>query len=430
VKRTLRSAVIDSGVATTRSAIAATALGLVLIWAAIGTTTPAGATFSGTTSGGISGNGNVAFAAICNATIGQAVYSLDPNVTSTTYSCPSGTPPNYTQSSAGSIDSMPYFDSSGTQLYFSSNRLASANNPGAGGNYAIYWAPYPPTVSGSPPNQTDNATQITFPGSSSNDYAPTVSMPASGQSQPSEMTFIRCNGTSTSCALYVQSPVVGGSPTLVPTSVPVSLPNSVSGEASRPEINPNKPDQVEYVGTDQHIHLLSLSGAFSERDLSAESGIGTGLIDEYPDWNPAGTRIIFDRSHSVFVLDPTTSPATTCQLWGTDPGHEIEPLFAPTDTAVSSPGTCNPTGNMYVWTTLGGGSNITLDEGHLVGNPDVLDSLTANKTNNSQTAWQPVQNPGSATPEVSMALMLPGAALVIGGLALVLERRRRRAAAV
>jgi hypothetical protein len=324
---------------------------------------------------------------------------------------------------------MPYFDSTGAQLYFSSNRLASGNNVGAGGNFAIYWEQYPQTVSGTPPNQMDNAVQITFPGSTSNDYAPTVSTPGSGSTVPSEMSFIRCNGGTTSCALYVQSPAIGGTPTLVPTSVPVMQPNSVSGSASRPEINPTDPTQVIYEGTDGHLHLVSLTSSFTERDLSANAGIGSGQVDEYPDWNPAGTRIIFDRSHFVYVLDPTTPTATACALWGAnDPGHEIEPLFAPTDTAVSTPGSCNPSGNMYVWTTLGGGSNITLDEGHAVGSPDHLDSLTNNKSNNSQPAWQPVQNPGNATPEVPVALLLPGSALILGGLAVVYERRRRQPA--
>jgi hypothetical protein len=395
-------------------------IGILLITGGIWAASPAGATFSGAT------NGNVAFISICNSTIGQATYSLNPNGSPPpTYSCPGGTAPNSTQSTAGSIDSMPYFSSQGTTLYFSSDRLASGNNPGANGNYAIYQVTYPPTVSGSPGSQSDGATQITFPaagGGSSNDYAPTVSVDGS------ELTFIRCNSGTTSCALYVQNPIVGGTPTLVSTTAALLQPNSVSGEASRPEINPADPSQALYVGTDNHIHLVSLASppAFAERDLSNESGITAGQVDEYPDWNPAGTRIIFDRSHSVYVFDPTTGPATACKLWGTgDPGTEIEPIFAPTDTATSSSTTCNPSGNMYVWTKLGGGSNIVLDMGHSVGSPATLENLTQNRTNNSQTAWQPIPL-GTPTPEVSMAALLPGvgAALLFG--AIVLERQRRR----
>ena len=303
-------------------------MGTALVAAGIWAPLPAGATFTG------AANGNVAFASICDGTnIGQAIYSVNPNGSPVpTSTCPGGTAPNYTESTAGSIDSMPSFSSQGTTLYFASNRPGAGNNPGANGNFAIYQVIYPSTVSGSPDSQTDGAAQITFPGTSQ-DYAPTVS--ADG----SELSFIRCSGTNTSCGLYVQSPVVGGTARLVPTVVTLLQPNGVSGAASRPEIDPNDDAQIIYVGTDNHIHLVSLASpaAFAERDLSNESGITSGQIDEYPDWNPAGTRIIFDRSHSLYVLDPTTGPATGCELWGSsDPGTEIEPIFAPTDTAVSS----------------------------------------------------------------------------------------------
>jgi hypothetical protein len=395
-------------------------MGIMAITAGISYPVPAGATFSGAQ------NGNVAFASICNSNTGQAIYSINPNGSPPpTYTCPGGTSPNYTQTTAGSIDSMPYFSSQGTTLYFSSDRPSTGNNPGANGNFAIYQVTYPPTVSGSPGSQTDGAVQITFPaasGGTSNDYAPTVS--ASG----SELAFIRCDGGTTSCALYVQTPIVGGTPTLVTTAVAPQLPNSVSGEASRPEIDPADPSQILYVGTDNHIHLVSLAlpPAFAERDLSSESGISAGQIDEYPDWNPAGTRIIFDRNHDVYVLNPTSGPASACELWGSsDPGTEIEPIFAPTDTAVSSGTTCNPTGNMYVWTKLGGGSNIILDEGHSVGSPSTLVDLTNNRTNNSQPAWQPVPL-GAQTPEVPVAVLLPSAGAVLLAGAVTLERRRRR----
>jgi hypothetical protein len=57
---------------------------------------------------------------------------------------------------------------------------------------------------------------------------------------------------------------------------------------------------------------------------------------------------------------------------------------------------------MNVWTKLGGGSNIILDEGHVVGIASTLVSLTDNSTNNSQPAWQPVSF-GAQTPEDSVA---------------------------
>ena len=398
------------------------ALGLVLIVAGIFVPASAGATFPG------SENGNIAFIAICNGAIGQPIYSLNPNGSPPpTYFCPGGTGSTYTQSTAGSEDSMPYFSSQGTTLYFSSNRPSEGNNPGAGGNFAIYSAPYPPTVSGSAGSQTDNVTQITFPGSNSNDYAPTVS--ADG----TEMTFIRCNAGTTSCALYVQSPIVGGTPTLVTTNNPVMQPNPTSGEASRTEIDPTNDNVVLYEGTNGHLDLISLTSAFTEQDLSAESGISGGLVDEYPDWNPAGSSIIFDRSHSIYVfygINTTSATVSACELWGSnDPGTEIEPLFAPTDVNVASSTSCNPSGNMYVWTKIGGGDNIVLDTGHSVNNPVTLVSLTQNRTNNSQTAWQPIPL-GAQTPEVPMALLLPlaGGAVLAGGFLLELNKRRRQLA--
>ena len=80
---------------------------------------------------------------------------------------------------------------------------------------------------------------------------------------------------------------------------------------------------------------------------------------------------------------------------------------------------------MYVWTKLGGGSNIVLDEGHGYNSPSQLVSLTANRTNNSQPAWQPVPL-GAQTPEAPVALLLPSAGGVLLAGAVVLELRRRR----
>jgi hypothetical protein len=394
--------------------------GLFAATAGLSFAAPAGATFTGAT------NGNIVFAvASCNAS-GQALFSLNPAGAPPPSTCPGGTPPNFTQSTAGGIDSMPYFSSLGSTLYFASDRAASANGPGADGNFAIYQVAYPPAVTGSPGSQTDGALQITFPdpgsSGSTNDYAPTVDL------NGNELAFIRCATTtgSTSCGLYVQTPIVGGLPALVTTAVTPLQPNATNGEASRPEIDPGDPSQIMYVGTDNHIHLVSLTSAFGERDLSHESGISGGQTDQYPDWNPAGTRIIFDRNQFLYVLDPTTPTATACELWGSaDPGTEIEPIFAPTDAAASTSGNCNPSGNLYVWTKVGAGTNIVLDMGHSVNSSATLENLTANHLTNSQTTWQPIPL-ASQTPEVPIAAMLPfvGGFLLVGIIAL--EQRRRR----
>jgi len=70
---------------------------------------------------------------------------------------------------------------------------------------------------------------------------------------------------------------------------------------------------------------------------------------------------------------------------------------------------------MNVWTKLGGGSNIILDEGHVVGIASTLVSLTDNSTNNSQPAWQPVSF-GAQTPRNSVAgAIIPPTSLRLTG---------------
>ncbi len=356
----------------------------------------AGASFPG------SANGNVAFASFCDGNIGQAIYSLNPNPSPTpTYTCPGGAAPNYTQSTAGSTDSMPYFSANGSTLYFASNR-------GSSGNFAIYQVAYPASVTGLPGQQSDGATQLTSP-VNENDYAPTVS--ADG----STLAFIRCN-TSNACGLYTQSPIVGGTPTLVATQVGLAPPDPTFGSADRPEFNPVNSSQIIYVGTDGHIHLVSLTGAFAERDLSSESGIGAGQADEYPDWSPTGTSIVFDTDrsggHKIFVVNPEAQPATAAQLWSSDPGKEIEPIYG-------------PDGSDFLWVVLGSGSNLQIDVGPGLNSATDIANLTSNKTTNSQPVWQPVPVVAQ-TPESPLALLLP---LTAGGILIgsgLLSRRQYR----
>lgn len=348
-------------------------------------------------------NGNIGFVAICDPNVGQPVYSLNPNGSPPpTYTCPGGTAPNYTQTTAGATDSMPYFSADGARVYFSSNRAAS-------GTFAVYSVPYPSTVSGTPGSQADGATPLTSP-VGFNDFAPTVSVDGN------TLAFVRCDTGGASCKLYAQSPIQGGSPTEMTTSQSLAVPNSVSGAGNRPEFNPTNSDQIIYVDTSGHIHLLSRSGAFAERDLSSESGVGTSQ-DEYPDWSPAGTKIILDSNrnggHMIFVFDLSGATAAASRLWSTDPGVEIEPLFS-------------PNGSEYAWTKLGSGSNLQIDIGTSVGSPVDVFNLTNNRTNNSQPTWQPVAL-GTALPETPETLLLPIAgAAVLGGAGLYLRRRRDR----
>jgi len=53
-------------------------------------------------------------------------------------------------------------------------------------------------------------------------------------------------------------------------------------------------------------------------------------------------------------------------------------------------------------------------------------STQGNGIVNDQPDWGPSQ-PSTGTPEVPMPLLLPGSALIIGGLAVLVQRRRRPA---
>jgi len=307
-------------------------------------------------------------------------------------------------------------------LYFASDRPSGSNT-----NFAIYQLLYPSTVSGSPGSQTDGATQLTSPPTGSNDYAPTVS--ADG----TKLAFIRCGGSPSTCDLYIQSPITTGTATEVSTDFALEAPATVGGEANRPEFDPANSSEIIYVGTDGHIHLVTLNSsnqATGEVDLSSESGLPSGDAAQYPDWNPNGNSIIFDSDQVptgntntgsgdfVWKLSVSGTSATESAVWGThDPGNEIEPIFA-------------PTGTEYAWTQEGAGTsgtNIQLDEGTSVTSPTVL--LTDNKTNNSQPAWQPSSTPGTGTPEAPNVLLLPAAGILVGGAGwLAIAARRRRTA--
>lgn len=361
----------------------------------------AGATFAG------GANGKVAFVAICNPAIGQAVYTIDPNGSPPpTYSCPGSTAPNYAQSTAGATDSMPYFTKDGQTMYFSSNRGTTTSQP-----FALYSVPYGSTISGSAGSQSDGAVKLTDPGTS-NDYAPTVS------GDGSKLAFIRCDSTNSSCHLFTMAltPTVGAP--VQATAAALRPPDAVSGAANRPELDPVTGTKVLYVDTSSHIHVLDLTTS-GDRDVSSESGVGT-FRDEYPDWNPSATKIAFDSTRApqggttIWEMDVSGPTATAASLWGShDPATEIEPIFAPSGTAL-------------VWTKLGTGSNIVEYSPNAklsTQQPVATDPLTANRTNNSQPVWQPVPGTPPMTPEAPYAILLPGGALLFGGLLL---RRRRR----
>jgi Tol biopolymer transport system component len=161
---------------------------------------------------------------------------------------------------------------------------------------------------------------------------------------------------------------------------------------------------------------------------SATDATGT-YQDENPDWSPNGTEIVFDSTrggsnHTIWTLDNLTSGTlTAAPLWASQVGsvggtHKsaTEPVFSPDGTQVAfvQPG---PGTNVWTGEVVGMGNSISTEQ-------NVSLSNQGTGTENYQPDWQPNANPnGGQTPEVPLAVMLPGSALLIGGLALGLRRR-------
>jgi Tol biopolymer transport system component len=151
--------------------------------------------------------------------------------------------------------------------------------------------------------------------------------------------------------------------------------------------------------------------------------------DENPDWSPNGAEIVFDSTrggsnHTIWTLTNLNSGTLTATpLWPGQVGaaggtHKsaTEPVFSPdgTEVAFVQPG---PGTNVWDGEIVGMGNPIANEQ-------DVSLSTQGTGTENYQPDWQPLSNPnGGETPEVPLALMLPGSALLIGGLA-VAQRRR------
>jgi Tol biopolymer transport system component len=338
-------------------------------------------------------NGVVSFVTTCTGF--PQVLWVNPTSPPSPETCANYNGTNGGQQTAGGADSEPYYSAAGNTVYFSSNRS---------GTWIVYSIGAIST--GNVPTPADGAVAVTSPGTS-NDYAPTVT--ADG----TKLAFIRCDSGTSTCSLEVQSLVPPGAPSSVTTVVPVALPSPLTGDASRPEFDPADGSKILYEGTDGHIHMVSLTGSFTERDLSNESGIGTGQTDEYPDFNATGTKLIFDSNrsggHKLYLFDLTgsTVPAPTL-VWSTDPGVEIEPIFA-------------PDGTKYAWAQLGAGSVIV---DYQIGSAWFsATTLSPGRSSNSEPAWQPIPS-SPLLPESHYAIALPLGGIAVA--ALVLVRRRRR----
>jgi WD40-like Beta Propeller Repeat len=219
--------------------------------------------------------------------------------------------------------------------------------------------------------------------------------------------------------------------------------------------NPVNPNELVYIGGDDHIHLVTgpapsatsptnpcgaVAGqnGVTDTDLSAaatdsltNSADSGHFIDENPDWSPDGTKLIFDSTRAggsatgndtlwqmtnISSGTPTVTPLWPCQV-GTGSGThpEVEPVYSPDGTEVAF--VQNQSGqNTWTGSVVGMGGGLSSAE-------NVSESTEGTGIINDQPDWGPGQ-PSTGTPEVPVVLMLPGSALVLGGLALVVERRR------
>ena len=340
--------------------------------------------------------------------------------------------------SGNGIDAEPFFAPGGSEVFFSSNRDAA-------GVWAIY------DISPSSPEPPGSPTELSqVSGSETNDdYAPSVA------SDGRTVVFNR-NGTSldtldagaanpasTVCTLY--TPAAG-----------LAAVNT-DGGTSRALFNPVDPTQLLYVGGDGHLHLLTglpapsassptnpcgavaNQAGVTDTDLSAKAIDSltsatdtTGTYqDENADWSPDGTKIVFDSTrggtnHTLWEMTNITSGTTTVTpLWPNQVGaaggtHKsaTEPVFSPDGDYVAF---VEPGQGVNTWT----GMLVGMGQG-LSNAEDVSLSTQGNGIVNDQPDWGATQ-PSTGTPEVPLPLMLPGAALLLGSVAVLYERRRQAA---
>jgi Tol biopolymer transport system component len=340
--------------------------------------------------------------------------------------------------SGAGIDAEPFFSPSGSEVFFSSNRDAA-------GVWAIYGISQ---GSPEPPGSPTELSQVS--GSETNDdYAPSVASDGRtvvfnrNGSSLDTLDAGAANPASTVCSLY--TPAVG-----------LAAVNT-DGGTSRALFNPVDPTKVLYIGGDGHLHLVTglpvpaalaptnPCGAVAgqagvvDTDLSAKaidsltSAVDTTgtYQDENADWSPDGTTVVFDSTrggtnHTLWVMTNIASGTTTVTpLWPSQVGSAggtrkstTEPVFSPDGTSVAF---VEPGQGVNTWTGMIVGMNQGLSNAQ-----DVSLSTQGNGIVNDQPDWGPSQ-PSTGTPEVPMPLLLPGSALVIGGLAVLVQRRRRPA---
>ncbi len=304
---------------------------------------------------------------------------------------------------------------------------------------------HPAGASPEPPASAAELSQIS--GSESNDdYAPSVAM--DGRTVVFNRNDVSLDTLDAGAPIPSRTVCVLYTPAVGLASV------NTDGGSRRPLFCPVDPTQLLYVGGDNHLHLVTglpapsatsptnpcgaVAGqnGVTDTDLSARAidsvtndhDTTDSFQDENPDWSPDGTTIVFDSTrgganHTLWQMTSICSGTTTViPLWpgqvGTGGGRKstTQPVYSPDGTFVAF---VQPGQGVNTWT---GG---IVGTGQSLSNAEVVSlSTQGNGIVNDQPDWGPGQ-PSAGAPEVPLPLMLPGAALALGGVALAYERRRR-----
>ena len=171
------------------------------------------------------------------------------------------------------------------------------------GNYAIYEAPYPPTVSGSAGSQTDNV----YP-----DHDPRIER-ATTTCRPYQQMEAKWLSSDAMPArprapCTCRVPLSAERRRLVTTSVPLMQPNSGQRRGQPSRDRPRRQD-----AGDLRRHRRSHAPGQSQRRQHSPSATSlpspasrSGQVDEYPDWNGAGTQHhLRSLAHHLHVLNST-----------------------------------------------------------------------------------------------------------------------------